>query len=298
MNLLINAAIRPATRTSYIKTWHNFIDFLAIFNYSNTLPIDEYKIALYITHLYRLKLKPGTIKTYISAIAYFHKINRHEDPTKSYFVKQVIKGTSRRSKGNSYKLKPFTMAMLRQIQSIIGILYNTRHDQCLFKALLSLAYFACLRAGEAVISNSRSHTLHVNNVTLDNNKITLQFRSYKHCSFSNTKYILNPTPRDDICPVKHLANYLAISQTSTGPLFKFCDGTPVTRAQYSDFIKTAVHFIGLDPSQYNTHSVRIGRATDLALAGTSHETIKRTGRWHSSAYLNYIRLENFVLPTN
>ena len=95
-----------------------------------------------------------------------------------------------------------------------------------------------------------------------------------------------------------MVNYLAYRSDISGPLFVFTDGSPVTRQHYANFVKTAADFIGLNPAEYNTHSVRIGRATDLATSGTPHEIIKKTGRWSSSAYLNYIRLDNFVLPSN
>lgn len=47
-----------------------------------------------------------------------------------------------------------------------------------YKAIISLSYYACLRAGEAAVSNSNTHTLHIDNVSIDsNNSINLKFRS-------------------------------------------------------------------------------------------------------------------------
>ena len=299
MNHLLNSALRPSTRLSYVNTWQNFEKFSMAFNYCTRLPINAHIIALYITHLWRSNLKPSTIRTYLSAISYFHKINEQEDPTNSYFVKQVLKGATRSNKLVSKQLKPFSKTLLLRVFNNIEKLYAFRYEQYLYKALLSLSYYACLRAGEAVISNSDNHTLHLDNIDIvSNNSITLKFKSYKHCNSPTTKFIINPASNTIICPVKNLSNFLALRPNSPGPLFIFIDGTPVTRTHYSEFIKYAVNFIGLDPSNYNTHSVRIGRATDLALSGVSHDIIKRTGRWSSSAYLNYIRLDNFILPNN
>ena len=47
---------------------------------------------------------------------------------------------------------------------------------------------------------------------------------------------------------------------------------------------------------YNTHSLRAGRATDLAIVGTPDAIIKETGRWTSNAYVKYVRFNSFVLP--
>lgn len=296
MKLLINSALRPSTRLSYVKTWHNFLDFLTNLNYPTKLPIDNHAVGLYITHIWRSNLKPSTIRTYLSAISYFHKIHGQDDPTNSYFVKQVIKGATRQQSPSYKKLKPLSKLILQKVLTVINTIYVTKYQQCLYKALISLSYCACLRAGEAVISTSGAHTLHIDNVKLDShNSIIFQLKSYKHCISSNTKFIIH-SDNTDICPVKHLSNYLALRSECSGPLFIFRDGTPVTRSHYSEFIKNAVNFIGLNPAKYNTHSVRIGRATDLALSGISPEVIKQTGRWSSSAYLNYIRLDQFILP--
>lgn len=299
MNHLLNSALSPSTRLSYANTWQNFENFLSSFNYSSNLPIDEHMIGIYITHLWRSNLKPSTIRTYMSAISYFHKINGKNDPTNSYFVKQILKGANRCNINSSKRLKPFSKTIMEQVLPVIDTLYESRYEQCLYKSLISLSYYACLRAGEAVISNSQTHTLHIDNVTIDSkNSINLKFRSYKHCISPTTKFIIHSLPDNITCPVKNLSNYLELRSDSLGPLFIFNDCTPVTRLHYSELIKNVTHFIGLNPSRYNTHSVRIGRATDLALSGVSHEIIKQTGRWSSSAYINYIRLDNFVLPTN
>ena len=57
-----------------------------------------------------------------------------------------------------------------------------------------------------------------------------------------------------------------------------------------------VEHCGFPANEYNTHSLWVGRATDLALAGTPDHVIRKTGRWSSNAYLNYIRFDVFQLP--
>ena len=48
--------------------------------------------------------------------------------------------------------------------------------------------------------------------------------------------------------------------------------------------------------RYNTHSFRIGRATQLAKDNETEATIKSTGGWKSAAYNKYIRPNNSALP--
>ena len=73
-------------------------------------------------------------------------------------------------------------------------------------------------------------------------------------------------------------------------------GDSVNRAFVVKHLKTLISLAGKDPANYNTHSLRVGRASDLVLAGESIDTIKRTGRWKSEAYLDYVRFNVFALP--
>ena len=50
-----------------------------------------------------------------------------------------------------------------------------------------------------------------------------------------------------------------------------------------------MHAIGRDSSAYGAHSLRIGGATALAWMRVPGEDIQCAGRWHSGAYLAYIR---------
>jgi len=47
--------------------------------------------------------------------------------------------------------------------------------------------------------------------------------------------------------------------------------------------------LGLDPSQYSTHSLRAGGATDLFTQRVPYYVIKKKGRWKSEAALVYYR---------
>ena len=48
--------------------------------------------------------------------------------------------------------------------------------------------------------------------------------------------------------------------------------------------------MGLDPTKFRTHSLRIGGASMLAAAGVPDYVIQTQGRWKSLAFLEYIRV--------
>ena len=62
------------------------------------------------------------------------------------------------------------------------------------------------------------------------------------------------------------------------PLFIFRDGSVVKPTHVRSLLKKILRSLNLDPTLYDTHSLRIGRATDLAKYGYSVEYIKRLGR--------------------
>ena len=82
--------------------------------------------------------------------------------------------------------------------------------------------------------------------------------------------------------VKHRCN-------ANEAFFLNCDGSLVKRSQLVHIMKHQLASLAYDPALYNTHSFRIGRATDLATKGYSEAQIAIRGRWKSNAYKKYIK---------
>ena len=49
--------------------------------------------------------------------------------------------------------------------------------------------------------------------------------------------------------------------------------------------------VGLNPIEYNTHSFRIVRATDMLKQGYTDAQVCMAGRWNSKAYKKYIKTQ-------
>ena len=54
-------------------------------------------------------------------------------------------------------------------------------------------------------------------------------------------------------------------------------------------LKDALSQLGVDHTQFNGHSFRIGAATTAAQKGIQDSTIEMLGRWQSAAYLRYVQ---------
>ena len=256
------------------------------------MPSPPHILGLYIAKLSDQNLAYNTIKNHVSAIATLHKIFDHSDPSNSFLIQKALSGLSRTSPPPK-KLLPITKELLPSLVNALARLPLDNYNFTLFKALILISYYACLRVGEAVLSADSKHTLQFDQISFLPSPLGLtlriKFNSFKH---SSSPSVLDfPSLRDNpVCPVKALSDYLAIRPQSNGNLFIKSCGSPVTRAIFVDILKNSVKFIGLDPLLFNSHSLRSGRATDLALEGYSEAIIKMAGRWHSSAYQQYIRV--------
>ncbi len=81
-----------------------------------------------------------------------------------------------------------------------------------------------------------------------------------------------------------LLGYLAARPPAPGPLFRFGDGSPLSRPKLVQCLREALKAAGIDDNGFSGHSFRIGAATAAARAG-----IKTLGRWKSSVFTLYIR---------
>jgi hypothetical protein len=90
------------------------------------------------------------------------------------------------------------------------------------------------------------------------------------------------------CPVQALIEYLGVRLSAQGALFLFESGAPLTRALLVARLQQALQRPGLNPSDFNGHSFRIGAATTAA-NGLENSLIQILGQWKSVAYIKLPR---------
>ena len=83
--------------------------------------------------------------------------------------------------------------------------------------------------------------------------------------------------------------YMARREPGSGPLFRFCDGRPLTRQRFVLNLREVLQEAGLHPEKYAGYSFWIGAATTAAASGVQDSLIKTMGRWESVAYQLYVR---------
>ena len=75
-----------------------------------------------------------------------------------------------------------------------------------------------------------------------------------------------------------------------GLLSIWSNGHFLTRAHLLSEVKKAMEQAGMEASNSNGHSFRIGAASTAAAHGVEDSLIKTLGRWESDAYQRYIKI--------
>ena len=262
------------------------------------MPVKSNTLGLFIAHMDFEGISPSTIQSIISGIGFFHKLKDLDNPASSYLVKRAILGAKSKARPPA-QAAPIQIDLLLEICKLAEDLIVPSYDALLVKSMLLFAYHGCLRFGEIGNSGGTKHTIDIDQVKIghDGTKgwVTFTMESFKN-SKSPVKFRMNQTVQAKHCPVRALTQYLGERGGVRGPLFIRKNGKAVSRDFFAKQIKFLVAKKGLDPDKYNTHSLRAGRATDLAIVGTPDAIIKETGRWGSNAFYKYVRFNSFVLP--
>ena len=143
------------------------------------------------------------------------------------------------------------------------------------------AFFGFMRSGEFTVPSSSlyipDHHLSMRDVTIDNHccpsLVAVTLRASKTSQFSPVTIFLKQT-QADLCPVKALVSYLEIQGTNPGPLFVTEDRLPLATPTFLKMLHSTLSKASIDPSQFKSHSFRIGAATTAAAAGVHSSIIK------------------------
>ena len=130
-----------------------------------------------------------------------------------------------------------------------------------------------LRIGEVTQTPKANHNRQAKNVYLERapkgHHITINMAS---CKFSKAKltpmHIKQNSSEPLICPVRAFTRYLRVSPKSA---YVFChsDSKPLTARFVRERLSHLLWNANLNALHYNTHSFRIGKATDMYTQGAS-----------------------------
>lgn len=297
VSTLVKSSLQPSSLPTYKRAWKLYDQFLhsTFHGVPMGLPISPPNLALFIAYLFDNHYAPSTVKSYVSALGYSHKLSGFPDPSQAFFIMQMLKGYSKLGARLDSRL-PITLPILHKIIEAASRFSCSRYQICQFQAMCSMAFYAFLRVGE--MTSTKRHgpqPLQIHQVVKlvnDSNSIVslkLTFHDFKH-NYNQPPFSIVITRAPTFCPVQLMLDYLALRGNKPGPLFMTLLGHPVSRTTFTEQLSLALKFCGLNPARYKGHSFRIGAASHAADRGLSDTQIRVLGRWKSNAFHRYIRI--------
>ena len=104
-------------------------------------------------HLSVIIYASSTVNTYISALSYSHKLSGLPDPTRVFYIIQMLKGYGKNRARLDSRL-PITLPILQRLIEVSPRLTGSQYQICQFKAMCCLAFFAFLKIGEMTATNN------------------------------------------------------------------------------------------------------------------------------------------------
>ena len=284
---------------TYTRAWKLFGQFHSVIfrTASFNLPISPATLALFIAYMFDRNYAPSTVNTYISCLSYSHKLAGLSDPTRVFYIVQMLKGYGKKGFRLDCRL-PITLPILKHLIEVSPHISGSHYQVCQFRAMCSLAFFAFLRIGE-ITTTSSSTCQHLQMHQLvkvydSSNKIVgikLTFLEFKH-RYNQRPFTLFVQRQPDSCPIALLLDYLPVRGIQPGAIFTIQHGAPVPRDAFASRLDATIRFCGLDPTRYKGHSFRIGAASYAVEQGMSDAQIRTLGRWKSNAFHKYIRVSS------
>jgi len=253
--------------------------------------VPEAHILLFISFLSVQNFAPSTINSHMAALSFVHSVNGWANPTESFLVRKLKEGC-RRSNHRSDGRLPITPSLLEKLMKVLPLVCKSSYEAQLFKAAFLLAFFGFLRVGELAFTKNQdlSRLIALSDIRIVGDLLTLRIRYSKTDQLGNAYYLsIQGSSEKELCPIAALLSYLDSRPLQEGPLFIHFNRRVITSAQFSHILKEGIKHLGLCPKYFGSHSFRIGAATAAAICGFDEESIKRLGRWKSSAYRLYIR---------
>ena len=199
-------------------------------------------------------------------------------------------------KGSQARIRlPITSNLLRQIKQALD--RSSHPAKLVFWAVASTAFFGFFRLGELLLDSAQvfneSTCLSWGDVAVDNRSapsmIQIHLKKSKCDQYGSGADVVVGITGDELCPVSAICQYLMLRGDKKGSFFLDPDGKAVRKPWFVEQLRSILGSTGAPQHQYAGHSFRIGAATTAAMAGVEDSTIQALGRWHSAAFLQYIR---------
>ena len=326
LNERIDGGRAKGTRENYARYWDTWREWLKV--KGQECPYlqgadragkvrDEELLLKFVGLLGWLGKAAGTIRNHLFGIQYAHLKAGLEDPLANKERVWLVLDALRRERPPAPRKLGVTPAMLLWIKKRLrkgnfrkgasGKQRDEETDAVALWAALCLGFFFLLRAGEYLGSTQEpGRLLHGKDVSLkregmptrssaDEALINIRLSKSDQYAFGVSRSHFRVQDDSLPCVVAALEDLrrLCPERFENGrevnmPLCRWADGSLIERGEVQNVLQEAAEACGLPPTRFKSHSLRIGGASALYHAVGDMETVKRYGRWSSSAFHTYL----------
>ena len=271
---------------------------------------DEDDMLRFLTFLAVMRRAEGTVRQRLFALKMGHVVAGYEDPTLHRTRLWAALTGFKRWQPETRRKYPVLPCMMRWIkQHLAESASFSNGDKIALWAAMATAFFFLLRASEYLVQANRSWSTRrvlkgcevegrTNNQTcrIQNAQEVVIYLTGSKTDQYNQGTIRNHYRSGDLClcPVRafgemerHYPERFRGAEAEE-PLFRFEDGTPITRDDIHGMVQLAAVADGQQGARFGSHSLRIGGATALYQGTKDLEQVKRFGRWTSDAFHGYL----------
>ena len=289
-SLLALSSVTPQTAKRYGSQQNLYLGFCKTLGFL-AVPADSTTLSSFIAYLKLGRaVSASTIRGYLAAVRHLHIINNFPDPSADKPKLALVRSAATKGGSVAPSRVPITFDTLLAMHN--QALSSPSFSSTLLTACCFTAFFGFLRVSEfasAEKANSKPglKPAHVSFSQQWVQLLLLDTKTDKSKRGVRVTIAKRPLPP---CPVKWLAEYCRIRPLTpdSSPLFVHNDGSPMSQTWFRGALKDLCSSLGLS-GNVNTHSLRIGAATDAAASGMSDFEIQRLGRWRSQAFMVYVK---------
>ena len=186
---------------------------------------------------------------------------------------------------------PVTVDILRLLMDSTQHVTSSKYEAVLLRTMFALMFHGFMRIGE--VTNSRNN-IQFSHVKATSQAVTISFHNFKHHT-GPPVLVTIPATNTRYCPVHATLGYISMRGFGQGPFFSYPGEQAVQANHFNTLLSGSLAWSNLSNKNIKPHSFRIGAATWAAGSGFSDIQIQAMGRWHSSAFKKYIRIQSFKI---
>lgn len=238
-------------------------------------PIDEARLAAYLGHLSKRKLKLSTMHRRCAAISQWHQERGETSPTTFPKIRELFRGLARKHGSAPTKKRALTTDMIQEILAKMGSTPEEVRDRALF--LVGIC------TGKRRAELAAMQWEHVDEEPDGSLTILIPFSKTDQVGMGT--FVGIPLVKGiKHCPIKALKAWKKTQGTFSGPIFNISGKTVARR------IKHYVQLIGLDPEEFSGHSFRSGFVSEAYRSGVSMDDIQeQTGHKSEKVARGYVQ---------